>query len=313
MSPPDRPGISVVVPMFDEAAVAPRLVEVLAGILERTGRSWELLCVDDGSADGTAAVLGRLAEAEPRLRPVLLARNFGKEAALAAGLDLARGDAVIVIDADLQHPPELIPTLIARWEEGYDVVNAVKRSRGEEGLVHRLGARLFYAAMGHAVGPDFRRQSDFKLLDRQVVEALADCEERSRFFRGLVAWIGFRVTEVEFDVAERAGGRSGWSFGRLLRYSLRNLVAFSSVPLLAIGALGFVTSLAGALLGVQTFWNWARGVAVSGFTTTILSVLILGGAILVCLGVIAFYLAVIYEELKRRPLYVVRRERPTPR
>lgn len=300
--------ISLVVPLYCEREVLEALLQRIEAALE--GEEWELVGVDDGSPDGTGEALSALSLRDPRVVPVLLSRNFGKEAALSAGLDAAQGQAVIVMDGDLQHPPELIPTLLARWREGYEVVDAVKEQRGQESLSYRLAARSFYALMGRSVGPDFARRSDFKLLDRQVVDALSGFEERNRFFRGLVAWVGFRRAEVPFVVEARAAGGSGWSTMGLLRYAMRSLLAFSSLPLLAISWLGFLSSAAAGLLALQTLWNWIRGVAVSGFTTTIVSVLVMGGAILVCLGVVAAYLAAIYDELKRRPAYVLRKPRP---
>ncbi len=300
--------ISIVVPMYRESEVLQELLQRLSKALE--GESWELVAVDDGSPDGTGEALSRLSLEDPRVVPVLLSRNFGKEAALAAGLELARGEAVVVMDADLQHPPELIPALLERWREGFDVVDAVKEDRGREPVSYRLAAAVFYGLMGRAVGPDFAHRSDFKLLDRQVVDALGGFDERNRFFRGMVAWVGFKRAEVPFAVQQRAAGKTGWSTLELIRYSLRSLIAFSSLPLIAISWLGFITTAAAALLSLQTLWNWARGVAVSGFTTTIISVLIMGGAILVCLGVVAAYLSVIYDELKGRPTYVRRKARP---
>jgi glycosyltransferase involved in cell wall biosynthesis len=276
--------------------------------------SYELICVDDGSTDGTGARL----TAQHGVVPVLLSRNFGKEPAMVAGLTMARGRAVILMDADLQHPPALIPELIAKWQEGFDVVNAVKSDRGRESLPYRLAAGTFYRILSRAMGQDLQNHSDFKLLDRAVVDALLACEERNRFLRGLVAWLGFSVADVPFVVSPRAGGTTSWTLAGLVRYSTRSIVAFSSVPLVSIAWLGFVTTGLGILLSAQTLWNYVRGVAVDGFTTTILAVLIMGGTILFCLGVIAVYLAAIYDELKRRPVFVVRSpqtssSRPQPR
>lgn len=309
MSIPTRPELSIVVPMYDEIAVVDQLVDRVLDEARRLGRTFELVCVDDGSRDGTGDRLDLLATRHPELVSLRLSRNFGKEAAMAAGLQAARGAAVVLMDADLQHPPELLPTLVDRWDQGFEVVNGVKQERGGEGALYRLAAWVFNGLIGRAAGGDLRGASDYKLLDRQVVDAINACEERNRFFRGLVAWLGFRVAEVGFSVPARAAGQTKWSVRALVRYSLDSLVSFSSLPLRAIAWLGFATSAFALGLGLQTFWNWARGAAVDGFTTTILAVLIMGGAILVCLGVIAAYLAAIYDELKARPLYVVRRAR----
>ncbi len=304
-----EPEFSIVIPLFQEADLVARVVEVIAAQMDDTGRSWELICVDDGSTDATPDLLQGIGASDPRVVPVLLSRNFGKESAMAAGLDVARGRAVVLMDGDLQHPPALLPALIARWDEGFEVVNAVKERRGRESVLYGLAARLFNAMMGRAVGRSFERESDYKLLDRQVVQAVLACPERNRFFRGLVAWVGFRVARVPFEVQARPLGQSRWSLLALARYSTKNLLAFSSFPLIAIAWLGLLVSGAGVLLGVQTLYNWARGAAVTGFTTTILSVLGMGGVILVCLGVVAAYLAVVYDELKARPVYVVRAPR----
>lgn len=303
--------ISFVVPMFNEAEMIAPLVARLQAVMAPLPYAYEVLCVDDGSTDGTGALLVE----HPGVEAVLLSRNFGKEPAMVAGLERARGDAVVLLDADLQHPPAVVPQLLEKWEEGFDVVNAVKSDRGRESVPYRFAAGAFYELLSRAMGQDLSNQSDFKLLDRQVVDALLACEERNRFLRGLVAWLGFRVAEVPFAVAERAGGHTKWTLQGLLAYSAQSIVAFSSVPLISIAWLGAVITLLGVLLGLLALYNYATGVALDGFTTTILAVLIMGGTILVCLGVIAVYLAAIYDELKRRPVFVVRQPRAprTPR
>ena len=304
-----EPELSVVAPLHDEASVAPAFVEALAPVLQRLELSFEIVLIDDGSTDDTGAVLSALARDEPRIVVVRLSRNFGKEAALSAGLSVARGDAVVLMDGDLQHPVALIPELVARWRAGADVVNAVKAHRGDEGAAYRASAWAFNRLMGAALRDDFGRQSDFKLLDRSVVDAIVALPERTRFFRGLVAWVGFQTAEVPFQVAERVGGDTSWSLTGLIRYSVRNLVAFSSAPLRGVAVAGFTISGLGLLLALQTLYNWARGAAIDGFTTTILSVLLVGGSNLLALGVVSLYLSAIYEEVKGRPLFVVRRPR----
>jgi len=305
---PQTPEISVVLPVHNEAAALLETLPAVRAALESIGRPFEIVCIDDGSADGTGALLDDAARNEPRLVPLHLTRRFGKEAALAAGLETATGRSVILMDADLQHPPALLREMVRLWHEGYDVVEAVRQDRGDEGLLYRLMARTFYSLVGRSVGRPFQGSTDYKLLDRQVVDALLQCRERNRFFRGLVAWVGFKVAQVPFTASHRHGGESKWSTLGLARYSITSLLAFTSLPLriVAWGGLGMV--LLGIVLAAQTLYNWFAGHAVSGFTTVILVELILGGLILVSLGVIAFYVALIYEEQKARPLFVVRRD-----
>ncbi len=306
MSPPD---VSVVLPVYDEEEGIGLTLSAVRAQLQLTGATFEIVTVDDGSRDATHQRLEQAAQGDSGVRVVRLSRNFGKESALAAGLDAARGRAVIVMDADLQHPPEVIPRMIALWREGHDVVSAVKESRSGESLTYRALAALFNALMGGAAGESFRGASDFKLLDRQVIDALSQCSERSRFFRGLVTWVGFRTAEVPFSVQPRAAGRTKWSTWGLVRYSIRNLVAFSALPLKLVAGSGFVTLVFAAALAVQTLWRYLSGRAVSGFTTVILLQLILGGLLLTSVGIIAVYVAEIYDEVKRRPVFVVRKPR----
>lgn len=303
------PDISVVLPMYNEAEMVDRCLAAVTAEMERLGRAFEIVCVNDGSVDRTAELLDAAAARDARVVPVHFARNFGKEAALSAGLEAARGAAVLFMDADLQHPPDLIPQMVARWDEGFDVIDAVKADRGRENPLYRAFAHIFYALMGGAVGQNLRGASDFKLLDRQVVDALLRMPERNRFFRGLVAWVGFRVARVPFQVREREAGTSKWNVRSLVSYSIRNLVAFSAVPLKVVAWLGFATVGLGVVLAAQTLWNWWSGIAVDGFTTVILLMLFLCGLILVSIGVVAYYVAYLYEEQKARPLYVVRRHR----
>lgn len=308
------PEISVVLPMHNEASNVAHVVSNVAAELDRLARASEIICVDDGSSDETAALVERCAQQDHRVVLVRFSRNFGKEAALAAGLDVARGRAVVLLDADLQHPADLIPMMVAKWDEGFDVVDAFKATsahRGREPVPYRIAAAFFYRLMGAHAGERLQGSSDYKLLDRQVVDALRQMPERHRFFRGIVAWVGFRVARVPLRVGPRTAGTSKWGAAALVRYAVRNLVSFTSTPLRLVAWIGLVTLLLDGLLGLQTFWNWWRGSAVTGFTTVILTVVGLGGLILLSLGVIAVYLAQMYDEVKGRPVYVVRRPRRT--
>lgn len=228
---------------------------------------------------------------------------------MAAGMAGAAGRCMVFIDADLQHPPDLIPRMYSAWQQGSDVVNAVKRQRSSEFFLYRWFASFFNRLMGDMIGRKMAGASDYKLIDRQVAEVLLECPERNRFFRGLIAWVGFRVKDLEFDVIEREIGSSKWSLTQLIRYSLSNIVAFSSFPLVAVAYVGFVTAALGLMLLVQSLIRWAMGTAAVGFTTVIAVQVLLGGMILMALGVIAIYLSRMYDEQKSRPLFVIRHPR----
>jgi dolichol-phosphate mannosyltransferase len=303
-----RPEISVVVPLHNEAQVVRHLVRALIKVLRTLQTSWEIVLVDDGSSDDTARQVRDLAAREPGIVPVELSRNFGKESALAAGLEAAVGEAVIVMNGDLQHPPSLIPEMVRRWRYGAEVINAVRSDRGRETLSYRLTAKLLHLLTGEAMGRRIESQTDFKLLDRQVVDQLRGFREQQRFFRGLVAWVGFRVDEVPFNAHERSGRSSSFGGLQLARHAVRNLLAFSSGPLQAIAWLGFI-AMAFAGFAAQTIYSWTSGQAIDGFTTATLVTLVLGGINLACLGVVAAYQSVMYHELKGRPAFIVRRSR----
>jgi dolichol-phosphate mannosyltransferase len=306
-----QPEISVVLPIAnEEEIICESLAEVIEQ-LEKAQLSFEVICVDDGSSDRSGELLDLEAQTDPRIVPVHFSRNFGKEGALSAGLEVACGRAVVLMDADLQHPPSLIPKMVEQWRQGYDVVEAVKEDRGKESFLYKVMARIFYLLMGRAIGKNLRESSDFKLLDRQVVDVLLDCPERRRFFRGLVAWVGFQAVRVPFQVQQRRGGQTKWSRQALAAYSIRNLVAFSSMPLRVVALAGFATVGAAVFLAAETLYYYFSGRAVSGFTTVILVMLILCGLILVSLGVIAIYIASMYDEQKGRPPFVIRRPRST--
>lgn len=301
--------ISVVVPAYNEALALPKLAEKLGVVLRGLGVSYEILFVNDGSSDGTKKYLQEISRQDLRIKPIHLTRNFGKEAAMAAGLASANGNCVVFIDADFQHPPDLIPRMFTAWKEGNDVVNAVKRQFASESFLYRWFANRFNDMMSRMIGGNMVGASDYKLIDRQVVQVLLDCPERNRFFRGLVAWVGFQVTNIEFDVVERELGKSKWSVISLIRYSLANIVAFSSFPLVALSYIGFATAALGFLLLIQTFLQYFLGRAAIGFTTVIAVQILLGGMILLALGVISMYLSKMYDEQKGRPLFIVQHPR----
>jgi dolichol-phosphate mannosyltransferase len=305
--------VSVVVPAYNEAQNLPNLVGAVRDVLDSLGVGFEIVLVNDGSTDGTEQVLLDLQTSDRAVVPVNLARNFGKEPALAAGLATAKGRCLIFMDADLQHPPAVIRFLYQGWREGFDVVNAVKRQRSNESLVHHAFAYLFNRIMTETIGRDMAGASDFKLIDRQVVDVLLGCQERNRFFRGLVAWVGFKVKSIEFDVPDREHGKSKWSLGSLASYFLNNVVAFSSLPLRLVAYAGFALATLGLALLLQTLYHYWSGTAAIGFTTVIALQILVGGMILAALGVIAIYLSKMYDEQKQRPLFIVRAPRSIER
>lgn len=300
--------LSIVAPIHNEAAVLEQFLARLAAVLQRLRISYEIVCVDDGSTDASLEQLLALRAARPELRIVSLSRNFGKEIALSAGLEHARGRAVAPIDADLQDPPELLPEMIAKWREGYDVVYATRRRRDGETWLKRASARYFYRLFDHITDfPIPRDTGDFRLLDRRVVEVLVRLPERTRFMKGLFAWVGYRQTAVYFDREERRGGISKWGYWRLWNFALDAVTSFSSMPLKVWSYLGLLISLlaflyALFLAGLKIF----RGIDVPGYASIMVAVLFFGGVQLISLGIIGEYLARTYNEVKGRPLYLVR-------
>ena len=301
------PELSVVVPVFNESANIEPLCDRLVPILERVAASWEVVFVDDGSEDDTLSAIRARNAAEPRIGAVSFSRNFGKEVAIAAGLDHARGRAVVIMDADLQHPPEVIERFVARWREGYVMVYGQRTSRADESAVKRGFARLFYRlfdSFTHMHLPE--GAGDFRLIDARGVEVLRGLSERSRFSKGLYAWIGFKTIGIPFVVEERRHGATKWSFRTLFRFAFDGITAFSTVPLRVWTYLGGLISVlaiaAAAYFAVRTL---LFGVDVAGYPSLIVSITFLGGVQLMSLGIIGEYIGRIFAEVKRRPLYVV--------
>lgn len=298
--------ISVVLPAHNEEAGIGHALSVIGGILDECAPAWEIVVVDDGSRDRTFEVASARARQDARIKAIRLSRNFGKEGALLAGITNARGDAVITMDSDLQHPPELIPRLLEAWRGGAKVVHGVKRERLHDSPAMRLRAWIFNKTISRLGGIDIQDSSDFKLLDRVVVDVITrQLPEKRRFYRGLADWVGYRNAELPFDVAERANGAGKWSLFGLLELALTAMVSFTSAPLRIITLLGFMTLALGVYLTVDTLWSWLHGSAVSGFATIIMTLLIIGSFIMISLGVIGEYIAKIYEEVKGRPSYLI--------
>lgn len=297
--------LSIVLPSFNEEQNIANTAKVLEELLTANQIDYELVFISDGSTDKTYQEILKVSASNPRIKGAEFSRNFGKEASIFAGLSLTCGDAVVVMDCDLQHPPEVIPKMWELWKEGYEVVEGIKKDRGKESLAHKLSAGLFYKIMSRLIRMDMNASSDFKLLDRKVVNVLLKLPERNTFFRALTFWAGFRTTSVEYEVQQRAYGTSKWSFTSLMKYAITNATSFSTLPLQLVTILGMISILFSVLLAIQTLVKYLTGTAVEGFTTVILLILIIGGFIMISLGIIGHYLARIYEEVKGRPKYII--------
>ncbi|MCH5283174.1 MAG: glycosyltransferase family 2 protein [Treponema sp.] len=312
------PKISLVVPCYNEESNVMPFYEAIErlfsepGILSDDGARYELVFVNDGSRDGTAEKISALCTngngggyKHGMVRGIFFSRNFGKEAALFAGLRNATGDCAVVLDADLQHPVSLIPEMYAAWKSGFEVVEGVKSDRGKESVFHRLFTKVFYGLISRAVGMDMRNASDYKLLDKKVVAELAALRERNTFFRALSFWVGFKKTTVYYEVAERASGTSKWSTKSLIRYAINNVVCFSYAPLFIVGIIGAAFALFGIVLVIDTVIAFIRGASADGFPTLLIVMLLGFGGVMISLGIIGVYIAQIYDEVKGRPQYIV--------
>lgn len=297
--------LSVVIPAYNEEPNIPLAVRAIGAALQREHIPYELVFVDDGSRDHTWACIQAQAQEDSHVRGISFSRNFGKEAAIFAGLAQAGGDCAAVIDCDLQHPPEKLAQMYQLWQQGYQVVEGVKVSRGKENPLHTAAAKTFYAAISGATGMDMSRASDFKLLDRKAVDTLLALREKNAFFRALSSWIGFKTAQVEFEVQPRMEGVSKWSLKSLARYAVTNLASFSTAPLQIVTFLGVLVFLCSLILGGHSLWQKFTGQALEGFTTVILLILLIGSILMLCLGIIGYYLAKIYDEIKDRPRYIV--------
>jgi polyisoprenyl-phosphate glycosyltransferase len=303
--------ISVVAPVYNEGAGVDRLVRRLQEVL--AGERFELVLVDDGSTDDSWQRIAGHGRDDRRIRGIQLSRNFGKEQALLAGLRHTIGDAVVVIDADLQHPPNAIPAMLRLWRAGAHVVEAVKRNRTGQSPANRLAARLFNATFTRLTTVDLVNATDFRLLSRTAVDALLSLPEHASFFRGTSSWIGFRRATVEVDIDHRHGGEARWTARALFRLAVNGLTSFTAAPLHLVTLAGLGFAAFSVVLGIQTLVRWMRGDSVAGFPTVILLLLILGTFVLLGLGVIGEYLARIHEEVRGRPRYLVQdRTGPVP-
>jgi dolichol-phosphate mannosyltransferase len=299
---------SIIAPIYNELDNIPELYRRVREVMDATGESWELILVDDGSTDGSTERILALAEEDARIRPVIFARNFGHQIAVTAGLDYSRGDAVVIIDADLQDPPELIPELMAKWREGYEVVYAVRTEREGETWYKKTTAALFYRLIYRITDVKIPLDTgDFRLMDRKVVEIMNQMRERHRFLRGMSAWVGFRQIGVPYKRAARFSGETKYPFKKMLRLALNAITGFSYFPLQLATYFGFFSAgLAILAIPVVIVLRLTGSRAFFGQATTLIAVLFLGGVQLISLGVLGEYIGRIYDEVKGRPLYILR-------
>lgn len=297
--------LSVILPSYNEEKMIPIAADTISGILERENIDFELLFIDDGSKDATWENITQASKLNPHVVGVHFSRNFGKEAAMFAGLEKATGDCCVVIDCDLQHPPEKIVEMYRLWEDGYEVVEGIKEDRGEESGLHKFAANSFYGLISRATGMDMSSSSDFKLLDRKVVDTLNKLPERNVFFRALSFWVGFKKATVYYSVQERTEGESKWSTKSLIKYAITNIGSFSSAPLHMVTVLGVIMLMVAVIFGIISLVQKLTGQALGGFTTVILLLLFSSSIIMISLGIVGYYIARIYDEIKGRPRYII--------
>lgn len=294
--------LSVIIPAYNEEAAITKAADVIVSVLSSAGIDYELVFVNDGSRDNTLPLLEKLCSERGNITVVSFSRNFGKEAAIFAGLANAAGDCCAVIDCDLQHPPEVLVKMYRLWEDGYEIIEGIKRTRGRESVLHKAGVGLFYGLISKALRKDMSRASDFKLMDRRVVDTILSVSEANVFFRALSAWVGYRTAEVEFDVCERVGGETKWSSLSLIKYAIRNIAAYSSAPMQAVTVVGVVAAVASLVVGIVDLCRLpAAGVG----DLIVFLLLLIGSIIMISLGIIGYYISKIYEEVKRRPRYII--------
>jgi len=298
--------ITVIMPVYNEGEFIYQNVLTVDKVLADANIEHQFLLVDDGSKDNSWDELSRLAHDYEQVSAIRLSRNFGKELALCAALENADGDAVVVMDSDLQHPPQYIPEMVRLWqEEGYDVVEGVKADRGKESLGGKIAAMTFYKLFKKSTKIDIGVASDFKLMNRASLEAWKQMPERNTFFRGLSAWVGFKRYALPFEVAERAGGETKWTFKSLLKLAVNSITSYTAAPLFLVFWIGMIMLLASVILGIQTLINFFLGAA-GGFSTVILLQLFIGSCTMISLSIIGLYISKIYEEVKARPRYLIK-------
>ena len=297
--------LSVIIPAYNEQDMISQTFHTVKEILDGARIPFELLFIDDGSKDMTYANILELSKTNSEIRGISFSRNFGKEAAIFAGLENASGSCCVIMDCDLQHPPKTIVEMYRLWEQGYEVIEGVKASRGKESPFHRLCANSFYGIISKVTDIDMANASDFKLLDRRAIDALLLMPERAPFFRALSSWIGFKTTSVPFEVQERAVGVSKWSMWSLTKYAIRNITSFSGAPMQFVTFMGWIMLIFSFVFAIHSLYRYFTGTALEGFTTVILLQLIIGSVLMISLGIIGHYISRIYDEIKGRPRYII--------
>ena len=296
--------LSVIIPAYNEEKCIKRAYNVIENILAENNIDSEFVFVDDGSQDNTYEMITQLAAEKKNITGLHFSRNFGKESAISAGLAAAGGDCAVVIDCDLQHPPEKIVEMYHLWQQGYEIVEGIKKERGNEKKLHSIGAKIFYSVISRMAGFDMANSSDFKLLDRSVIDVLNKMPERG-FFRAISYWVGYNKATVGYDVGERMDGESKWSTCGLVKYAISNISSYSTAPMQIVTALGVVMLVISVIFGVWALIDKIVGRALEGMTTVIIITIFIGSIIMISLGIIGYYIARIYEEIKGRPKYII--------
>lgn len=298
--------LSIIIPSYNEEGNVENTANVASEILEQNNIDYELVFVNDGSSDRTWEILSSLARTREHIVAVNFSRNFGKESAIFAGFEVAKGDACVLMDCDLQHPPEVIVQMYNIWKNNdVDVVEGRKRDRGKENPVYKWFSLLFYRMINNSSGLDMQAASDFKLLDRKAVDALNSMPERLTFFRAMSSWVGFKTEKVYFEVADRNDGESKWSIKSLFKYAVNSITSFTSAPLQLVTIFGVITFIVSVILGLDTLVKKIIGSSAAGFPTVIILQLLTSSIIMFSLGIIGYYISKIYEEIKNRPRYII--------
>ncbi|MGX4598434.1 glycosyltransferase family 2 protein [Faecalimicrobium sp. JNUCC 81] len=297
--------LSVIIPSYNEENMIYNISDRVSDLLEAENIPYEIIFINDGSKDKTWENITQVCEKNNNIKGFNFSRNFGKEAAIFAGLTYSTGDCSAVIDCDLQHPPEVLVQMYKKWQDGYEVVEGIKASRGKESFLHKFAAKSFYSLISSSIKIDMSRASDFKLLDRKAVDILRSMPEKHIFFRALSSWVGFKTTSIEFHVQEREAGDSKWSTASLIKYAITNITSFSTAPMQIVTLTGVIFAIFSVVLGLQSLYMNFTGRSSEGFTTVILLLLIIGSIIMLSLGIIGYYISKIYEETQSRPRFIV--------